>query len=154
MGRGASTLAAETILYGESGPRGVDMDSLLEIELTGKQKIVLRALWTLQSEHPSAPGFETYDINEAAEPFEQQAQEWLALNSVGTVLSSLQKKGLVARSTGCFKGAGGIIIDTENGWILSAQGGMLATALNQSCPLYPDQARALHPPAFVHASAN
>ncbi|HXR32054.1 MAG TPA: hypothetical protein VN752_13060 [Solirubrobacterales bacterium] len=56
-------------------------------------------------------------------------QEWLPLSSIGTILHSLRMKGLVARSSGCFKGAGGVIVDTENGWSLTEQGEMLAAAL-------------------------
>lgn len=83
MGRGASQQGSTAIFYGDNGPRGTDLDSLLEVELTGKQQIAARALLALEREHPSAPGFEAYDINEAAEPFERQTQEWLPLSSIG-----------------------------------------------------------------------
>lgn len=127
MGRGVSTSDSTAVLYGRTGPRGA-IDELGEIKLSPKQEVALRALLAL-SLNRSAPGFETYDICEAASPFEQHPQQCLMFNTTGTILGSLKKRGLVARSQGCLKGASGLISESEPGWTLTPRGAKLAADL-------------------------
>jgi hypothetical protein len=128
MGRGTATIS-DAILYGATGPRGIGLDESQEIKLSPKQEVALRGLFSLSREHPSAPGFEAYDICDAASPLEQRQEQWLNVNTTGPVLSSLQQKGLVERSRGCFKGASGQISDSESGWTLTARGSTMVASL-------------------------
>jgi hypothetical protein len=129
MGRGASTISPETILFGETGARGSGLDELQAISLSSKQAVVLRGLRALSEEHPSAPGFEAYDICETASGFAEHPEQWLNVNTSGPVLSSLKRKGLVTRSESCLKGASGQVSHAERGWGLTTQGTMLAAGL-------------------------
>lgn len=132
MGRGASN-ESTAILYGETGPRGEDLADLAGINLSAKQQVALQALRALADRVPSAPGFEAYDICETAEAFERGPEGWLQLNGCGAVLMSLETKGLVARSSGCFKGSAEMVIDSESGWVLTKRGANREPLSGPSC---------------------
>lgn len=97
--------------------------------LSAKRRGALLALKALADRVPTAPGFEAYDICETAETFEQDPESWLQLNATGAVLNSLSKKELVARSSGCLKGAAEMVIDSESGWVLTRRGSTVAASL-------------------------
>jgi len=117
MGRGTSS--SQEILYGEHASTRVAEPV---IELTALQEVGLQAVAALMLKYPDAPGFESYDICEAGQPYRHDHQISLGPNTTGAIISGLVKKGLAVQTTSVRKGASGETTDQERGWRLTARG--------------------------------
>lgn len=146
MGRGGSqAVAADFNLIASRGfdARGTELGELDAFELDDQEWVALKALVSLSYENPDAPGFEDIVVRNFAAGFAGQADEgWnqnlpkdkhrdtsFSYDETARIVSGLEQKGLVERTTSYLDIDTGKLHEGEQGWIVKPAGTQMAGAI-------------------------